>query len=145
MAVVHSGRYAVYMTDVSDIIVQRIKVLRHERGWSARELARRCAEAGAPELTLSVLNNIETGRPDPKTGERRRRVSVEELMAFSRVFDVPAGDLMGYRSVRGMSLPETAERLRRAVVEWQIAAGVVTTATATATAAVVKHQADDDT
>lgn len=96
-------------------------------------------------MTLSVLNNIETGRPDPKTGERRRRVSVEELMAFSRVFDVPAGDLMGYRSVRGMSLPETAERLRRAVVEWQIAAGVVTTATATATAAVVKHQADDDT
>jgi transcriptional regulator with XRE-family HTH domain len=107
--------------DVSDTIVQRVKVLRRERGWSARELARRCAEAGAPELTLSVLNNIETGRPDPKTGVRRRRVTAEELMAFSRAFDVPPGDLMGYRSVRGMSLPETTERLRQATVEWQIA------------------------
>jgi transcriptional regulator with XRE-family HTH domain len=103
------------MTEVSDIIVQRVKVLRRERGWSARELARRCAEAGAPELTLSVLNNIETGRPDPKTGKRRRRVDVEELLALARTFDVLPSDLLEPLRGRPLDFLESVEQLRRAV------------------------------
>ena len=101
--------------DVSDIIVQQVKALRRARGWSARELARHCAEAGAPDLTLSVLNNIETGRPDPKTGERRRRVTVEELLALARALDVLPSALLESLRTRPLDFPESVEQLRRAV------------------------------
>lgn len=61
-------------------VATRVRELREKRGWSARELAERCATAGAPHLDRSIIANIESGR--------RRSVSVEELLVFAYVLDV---------------------------------------------------------
>ena len=71
----------------SDAVAARVKQLRRQRGWSATKLAERCAQAGAPQLTASVLANIETGRPDPH-GARRRDITVDELLVLAYVLNV---------------------------------------------------------
>lgn len=58
----------------------RVKQLRAKRGMSAAQLARRCADLGAPALTTNVIANIET---------RRRDVSVDDLLVFALALDVP--------------------------------------------------------
>jgi len=55
---------------------------------SAAQLAQRCAQIGAPELTESTIANIETGRKHKSTGRRRRHVTVDELLAFAAALDV---------------------------------------------------------
>ncbi len=77
----------------SDGVVWQLKEIRKKRGWSAAKLAEECAKAGFPQLTESVIANIESGRPD-KDGKRRRAVSVDELWAFARTLDVPMGSLL---------------------------------------------------
>ena len=72
---------------MSDIVAQRIKTARKRRGWSAQELADRLAAAGAPELSMFVISNIESGRR--KDGRRRREVSVDELFLIAYVLGVP--------------------------------------------------------
>lgn len=71
----------------SDIAGERIRELRRDRGQSVAELAQACAEAGHPELTRDAIYTIETGRRIQ--GRRRRAVSVDELLAFAVVFQVP--------------------------------------------------------
>ncbi|MGH3403796.1 MAG: helix-turn-helix domain-containing protein [Streptosporangiaceae bacterium] len=77
------------MTSVraSDLIGQRVKAIRDARGWSAEQLASRCAEIGAPEVTRSVIANIETGRRDT-TGKRRREVTVDEMLTLAYALEV---------------------------------------------------------
>jgi transcriptional regulator with XRE-family HTH domain len=77
----------------SDLVAARIQALRQSRGWSARDLARRCAELGANQLTASVIANIETGRRDA-SGRRRRDVSVDELLTLALALEVPPLDLI---------------------------------------------------
>jgi transcriptional regulator with XRE-family HTH domain len=77
----------------SDAVVWQLKDLRKKRGWSAAQLAEECAKAGFPQLTESVIANIESGRPDDQ-GRRRRAVTVDELWAFARTLDVPMGSLL---------------------------------------------------
>jgi transcriptional regulator with XRE-family HTH domain len=67
---------------------ERIKELRNARGWTAKQLADRCAEVGAPELTAPVIANIETGRR-VKDGRRRRDVTIDEVLTFALAFEVP--------------------------------------------------------
>jgi transcriptional regulator with XRE-family HTH domain len=77
------------MTSVraSDLIGQRVKAIRDTRGWTAEQLAARCAEIGAAEITRSVIANIETGRRD-ETGRRRREVTVDEMLTLAYALEV---------------------------------------------------------
>jgi transcriptional regulator with XRE-family HTH domain len=66
----------------SDNVARRVLHFRKHHGWSAARLAEECARVGYPQLTASVIANIESGRRD-KQGRRRRHVTVEELFAFA--------------------------------------------------------------
>ncbi|WP_371547974.1 helix-turn-helix domain-containing protein [Streptomyces sp. NBC_00554] len=70
------------MTSYSDIAAERIREIRRKRGLTASQLAQRCADIGAPEITTQSVSNIETGRRD-KEGRRRRFVTVDELIALA--------------------------------------------------------------
>jgi transcriptional regulator with XRE-family HTH domain len=71
-----------------------VREIRQRRGWTAAALAERCAEIGAPEITRSVIANLETGRPGPD-GRRRRDVTIDELLTLAYALDVPPADLLG--------------------------------------------------
>ena len=75
-------------TQPSDIAGSRIKEWRRRRNVTAEELATRCAELGAPEITAAVIANIETGRRDKATGKRRRNITLEELYVISEALGV---------------------------------------------------------
>jgi transcriptional regulator with XRE-family HTH domain len=66
----------------------RLKEFRQIRGLTAGGLAERCAQIGAPEITRSVIANIETGRRGPD-GRRRREISVDEVLVFAYALQVP--------------------------------------------------------
>ncbi len=77
----------------SDIVGDRIRQLRKERGLSVDDVAALCAAAGAPELTANALYSIESGRR--KGGERTRKITVDELLALARALRVsPLGLIM---------------------------------------------------
>ena len=84
---------------VSDAVARRIKEARARRGWTAKQLAEQCAARGLTRLTHSVLNNIESGRHN-NAGERKRDVSVDELLGLALVLDVAPLHLL--------ALPESA-------------------------------------
>lgn len=64
----------------TEIVAKRVRQLRDKYGWSARELARRCEEAGGPKLDQSVISNLELGR--------RGSVSIDEVLVLALVLDV---------------------------------------------------------
>jgi transcriptional regulator with XRE-family HTH domain len=72
----------------SDLVGERIKLARERRGWSQTQLAERCEEIGAPELTKQVIGTIERGRRD-RGGSRHRQITIEEIFAFSAALAVP--------------------------------------------------------
>jgi transcriptional regulator with XRE-family HTH domain len=67
----------------SDLAGRRIREARQRRGWTARDLAERCAEAGAPQVSATVITNLETRR------RATREITVEEVFTLARVLDVP--------------------------------------------------------
>lgn len=71
----------------SDVIGQRVNEVRKRRGWSLDTLAKECAKVGMDRLTKNALENIEYGRRD-KQGQRRREVTVEELIALALALNV---------------------------------------------------------
>jgi hypothetical protein len=73
----------------SDVIAAQIKKHRERLGLTRDQLAEECAKLGAPQLTFAALTNVETGRKHPKTGQRRRQVSVDELLVLSYALAVP--------------------------------------------------------
>jgi transcriptional regulator with XRE-family HTH domain len=54
--------------------------VRAARGWSAQQLADRCAELGMPDLDRSAVANIEN--------ERRQRIGVDELFVLALALGV---------------------------------------------------------
>jgi transcriptional regulator with XRE-family HTH domain len=66
----------------------RLREARQLRGLTAEGLAERCAQIGAPEITRSVIANIETGRRGPD-GRRRREISVDEVLVLAYALQVP--------------------------------------------------------
>ncbi|NUV63248.1 helix-turn-helix domain-containing protein [Streptomyces sp. CAI-85] len=72
---------------MSDVVAERIAEVRRKRGMNVKQLAERCAELGAPELTAHTLYNLESGRRD-KDGRRRREVTVDELLKLAYVLSV---------------------------------------------------------
>lgn len=78
----------------SGVVADRLKEARRRRGWTAKQLAEHCTKAGATHLTVSVLANIESGRPD-LNGQRRRDITVDELVTLAYVLDVAPVYLLG--------------------------------------------------
>lgn len=72
----------------SDIAGQRVRQMRQRLGLTARDLAARCAQIGAPQITHTVITNLETGRPGPD-GRRRRDITAGELLILAAALDVP--------------------------------------------------------
>jgi transcriptional regulator with XRE-family HTH domain len=66
---------------VTEVLAAAIRRARDDRGWSAQELADRCAEAGMPSLDRSAIANIERGR--------RQRIGVDEWLALAYVLGIP--------------------------------------------------------
>lgn len=71
----------------SDVVAQRVKEVRKRRNLTVQQLAKVCADMGASELTATMIYNIESGRPD-KDGNRRRQVTVDELMTLATALEV---------------------------------------------------------
>jgi transcriptional regulator with XRE-family HTH domain len=69
-----------------DNLARRVAYEREQRGWTYDGLAKRLTEAGC-SIQGSAIYKIEKGTP-------RRRISVDELVAFAEVFEVNVADLL---------------------------------------------------
>jgi|GEM_PF-6237191 transcriptional regulator with XRE-family HTH domain len=69
-----------------EFLAQRIEELRTKQGWSFADLSQRMGDVGCP-IERSSLQKIERGKP-------RRKITVNELVAFSQVFHVTIPDLL---------------------------------------------------
>lgn len=60
--------------------------MRKRRGWQPADLAERCRELGAPDLTENVIENIESR--SARASKRPRPVTVDELASLALALDV---------------------------------------------------------
>lgn len=67
-------------------LARRIAAERDAKGWTNDGLAKRMTDAGCP-MTGSAIFKIEKGEP-------RRRIVVDELVAFAAVFGIPVDQLL---------------------------------------------------
>jgi transcriptional regulator with XRE-family HTH domain len=74
-----------------DYLAERVTYERNARRWSYETLAQRMTEAGVP-MNQSAIQKIEKGTP-------RRRITVDELLGFAKVFDTNVCDLLLNRSI----------------------------------------------
>ena len=70
---------------VSDVVAARVREVRGKRHLTVAELAARCAERGAPELTAQALYKLEQRRPGKL---RPRPVTVDELLTLAIALNV---------------------------------------------------------
>lgn len=103
----------------SDYAAARIKAVRIARGLTATELARRCATLGTPQLTRSVIGDIETGRKGSNR-HRRRPVSVDELLTLALALNTPPLWLLVPPDDLDIPYPVTSSEseTRRNVANW---------------------------
>ena len=80
-------------------VARRVKELRKRRGRSAQRLAEVCAATGSPQLSESVIANIESGCRD-EHGRRRRDVTVDEVIGLAAALDMPAIHLLEHMRSR---------------------------------------------
>lgn len=110
-------------TRPSDVVAEQIRKHRDRVGLTREQLAQECAKLGAPELTFGALTNIETGRKDPKTGMRRRDVTVEELQVIAYALAVPVLELMfPLREQQDVPVPPDWQHVRP-LAAWRVALG----------------------
>lgn len=69
-----------------DALARRITYEREQRSWSPGGLADQMTKAGCP-MNQSAIWKIENGNP-------RRKITVDELLAFARVFETTVEDLL---------------------------------------------------
>lgn len=72
-------------------LAERVAHERERRGWSYEQLAKRMTDAGC-SMNQSAINKIEKGSP-------RRRITVDELLGFAKVFETNISDLVLDRSI----------------------------------------------
>lgn len=65
----------------SSTVAERVRALRAERGWSQEELAAKLREVGLLHFDRQIVANLEY--------KRRKYVSLEELLGFAYVLNVP--------------------------------------------------------
>jgi len=71
----------------SDVVAARVRQVRVKRDMKVKDLAARCAELGAPQLTTQALYKLE-GQRESAT-RRPRPVSVDELLALALALNAP--------------------------------------------------------
>jgi transcriptional regulator with XRE-family HTH domain len=69
-----------------DALARRIAYEREERAWSPAGLADQMTKAGCG-MNQSAIWKIENGEP-------RRKITVDELVGFAKVFDTPVEELL---------------------------------------------------
>ena len=69
-----------------DALARRITFEREQRVWSPDGLAKKMTKAGYP-MNQSAIWKIENGEP-------RRKITVDELVGFAKVFETPVEDLL---------------------------------------------------
>lgn len=92
-----------------EYLAQRVQTLREDRGYTYEGLAKRMRDMGC-QIQASAIFKIEKSEP-------RRRITVDELYAFARVFDVPVDELMELPGERPVREAETA--LQAVQRDWQ--------------------------
>lgn len=86
-------------------LARRIELERTRRGWSYEGLAKRVTDAGCP-IQPSAIHKIEKGSP-------RRRITVDEAIAYALVFEIPVDNLLVPPNVASKTeFRETWSRLR---------------------------------
>lgn len=90
-------------TQLTNLLVARIRSIRRARGWSVREVADRCAAAGVQSLSRSTLAKIESGVRD--------FVTVEEAGALAAALGVTPADLLSSPSSTHAGRPKAAPEL----------------------------------
>jgi transcriptional regulator with XRE-family HTH domain len=78
---------------VSDEVAARVRQWRKRRGWKPADLAARCAELGAPDLTENIIENIESRSRRGGT-KRPRPVTVDELLVLALALDIAPVNLL---------------------------------------------------
>lgn len=74
---------------LSAAAAEQINRIRKRAGLNREQLAEKCQGWGAPaSLSAAAIANIETGRPGPD-GQRRRDLTVEELVILAAALGVP--------------------------------------------------------
>jgi transcriptional regulator with XRE-family HTH domain len=90
----------------SDLVARRVRDLRNGRGWTVKQLAARCAEAGV-RLSEQALYKLEAQRDKPD--RTARAVTVDEMLGLAYVLEVaPVYLLTGTEDDAG-DLPVTPE------------------------------------
>jgi transcriptional regulator with XRE-family HTH domain len=102
---------------VSDVAARRLREFRRSRGLTAQDLAANCKEFGAAQITAAVIANIETGRRDAD-GNRRRDLTVDELLVFACVLDVRPYDLLETDDSEEVSITRFRQARTRDVAAW---------------------------
>ncbi len=77
-------------------LAKRVTMERAARSWTLEGLAKRMTDVGCP-IQPSAIYKVERANPP-------RRIVVDELVAYSKVFDVPVGEMLLdpiFVSVRG--------------------------------------------
>lgn len=87
-------------------VAARVALEREVRGWSTTELAARMTKAGVP-MNQTAVWRIESAKP-------RRKITLDEALGFSRVFELPLEELM---SPPEEGLDMRARQLAQEVVE----------------------------
>ncbi len=85
-------------------LARRIAAERERRGWSFEGLAKRMGDAGF-SIQASAIFKIEKGNPP-------RRITVDELVGFAKVFDLSVDEMLTAEEIR---LTRDAQR---AFVSW---------------------------
>ncbi len=67
-------------------LARRVAFEREARGWTYEGTAKRMTNIGCP-IQSTAIYKIEKGQP-------RRRISVDELVAFAKVFDFPVEEML---------------------------------------------------
>jgi transcriptional regulator with XRE-family HTH domain len=91
----------------SDTVAAKIRSYREWLDWSRAEMARQTG------LSENVIENIETGRPDAD-GQRRRDVTVDELLTIARSLDLPLFALLPKEAAEPSGLERERAREERA-------------------------------
>lgn len=77
--------------NAEDNLICRLKSVRLARGWSQYEVARRLQAIGQGQISQSVISDFES---DGFGSGPRRRVRLDEAVAFAWVFGLTLGELI---------------------------------------------------
>lgn len=77
-----------------DVVGSRVREVRKSDGLSAEQLAKRCADAGQPQLSETAIYLIEGGGRGKAGTRPRRRVTVEELFVLAYALGVSPMSLL---------------------------------------------------